>query len=65
MKIGSPLRGVASPPFIVLRSSFPLSSWGRGHHKWPRRRDSYCLGSLVDVVFIEQWRRSTGVGGGS
>jgi hypothetical protein len=52
MKIGS-LYGVASSPFIAPRSSFPLSSWGRGCHTRPWREDSCSLESSVDVVFIE------------
>jgi hypothetical protein len=51
MKIRSPLRG-GLPPFIVPRSSFPLSSWGRGCHTRLRREDSYRLDSFVDIVFV-------------
>jgi hypothetical protein len=52
MKIGSPLRG-GLPSFYSAEVSFPLSSWGRGCHKRPRREDSCSLESSVDVVFIE------------
>jgi hypothetical protein len=52
MKIRSPLRG-GLPSFLVPRSSFPLSSWGRGCHTRPRREDSCSLDSLVDVVFVD------------
>jgi hypothetical protein len=48
-----PPYGVASPPFIAPRSSFPLSSWGRGCHTRPRREDSCRLHSSMDVVFVE------------
>jgi hypothetical protein len=51
MKIRSPLSG-GLPPFIAPRSSFPLSSWGRGCHTRPWREDSYRLDSSVDVVFV-------------
>jgi hypothetical protein len=52
MKIGSPLRG-GLPPFMAPRSSFPLSSWGRGCYTRLRREDSCSLESSVDIVFVE------------
>jgi hypothetical protein len=64
MKIGSPLRG-GLPSFYSAEVLLPLIILGKGCHKRPRREDSCCLGSSVDVVFVEQWHRSTGVGGRS
>jgi hypothetical protein len=51
MKIRSPLRGGLSL-LLSPRSSFPLSSWGRGCHTRPRREDSCRLHSSVDLVFV-------------
>jgi hypothetical protein len=54
----------AFTPFIAPSSSFPSSTWGRGCHNMAKEGDSYSLQSSVVLVYAEQWRRSTGVGGG-
>jgi hypothetical protein len=64
MKIGSPLRGGLSS-FYSVEVLLLLIILGKGLPQAARGEDSCCLGSSVDVVFVEQWRRSTGVGGGS
>jgi hypothetical protein len=63
MEIGSFLRG-SFPSFYSAEVLLPLINLGKGLPQTAKEWDSCCLQSLVDVVFIEQWRRSTGVGGG-
>jgi hypothetical protein len=52
MNIGSFLRG-GLPSFYSAEVLLPLINLRRGCNKWPRRGDSCCLQSSVDVVFVE------------
>jgi hypothetical protein len=63
MEIGSFLRG-SLPSFYSAEVLLPLINLGKGLPQTAKEWDSCRLHSSVDVVFVEQWRRSTGVGGG-
>jgi hypothetical protein len=63
MGIGSFLRG-SLPSFYSAEVLLLLINLGKGLPQMAKEWDSCCLPSLVDVVFVEQWRRSTGVGEG-
>jgi hypothetical protein len=63
MEIGSFLR-VSLPSFYSTEVLLPIINLAKGLPQTAKEWDSYCLQSSVDVVFTEQWRRSTGVGGG-
>jgi hypothetical protein len=63
MEIGSFLRG-SLPSFYSTEVLLPLINLGMGLPQTAKEWDNCCLQSSVDVVFVEQWRRSTRVGGG-
>jgi hypothetical protein len=63
MESRSFLRG-SLPSFYGAEVLLPLINLGKGLAQTAKEWDSCCLQSSVDVVFIEQWRRSMGVGGG-
>jgi hypothetical protein len=64
MKIGSSLRG-GLPSFYSAEVLLPLIILGKGLPQTAKERGHLLdLWSSVDVVFVEQWRQSTGVGGG-
>jgi hypothetical protein len=63
MEIGSFLRG-SLPSFYSTEVLLPLINLGKGLPQMAKDWDNCCLQSSVDVVFVERWRRSTGVGGG-
>jgi hypothetical protein len=63
MGIRSFLRG-SLPSFYSAEVLLPLINLEKGLPKTAEEWDSCCLQSSVDVVFVEQWRRSMGVGGG-
>jgi hypothetical protein len=60
MEIGSFLRG-SFLSFYSVEVLLPHINLGKGLPQTAKEWDSCCLQSSVDVVFIEQWRRSTGV----
>jgi hypothetical protein len=63
MEIRSFLRG-SLPSFYSTEVLLPLINLGKGLPQTAKEWESCCLQSSMDVVFIEQWRRSTGVGEG-
>jgi hypothetical protein len=63
MEIGSFLSG-SLPSFYSVEVLLPIINLGKGLPQTAKEWDNCCLQSSVDVVFVEQWRRSTGVGGG-
>jgi hypothetical protein len=63
MRIRSFLRG-SLPSFYSTEVLLPLINLGKGLPQMAKEWDNCCLYSLVDVVFVEQWRRSMEVGGG-
>jgi hypothetical protein len=63
MEIRSFLRG-SLPSFYSAEFLLPLINLGKGLPQTTKEWDRCCLHCSVDVVCIEQWRRSTGVGGG-
>jgi hypothetical protein len=63
MGIRSFLRGIL-PSFYSAEVLLPLINLEKGLPQTAEEWDSCFLQSLVDVVFVVQWRRSTGVGGG-
>jgi hypothetical protein len=62
MKIESPLRG-GLPSFYSTKVLLPLIILGKGLPQ-TAKEGGQLLSCSVDVVFVGQWRRSTGVGGG-
>jgi hypothetical protein len=63
MRIRSILSG-SFPSFYSAKVLLPLINLGKGLPQTAKEWDSCCLQSLVDLVFVEQWRWSTRVGGG-
>jgi hypothetical protein len=63
MEIGSFLRG-SLHSFYSAEVLLPLINLGKGLPQTAKEWDSCCLQSSVDVVFVEQWCRSMGEGGG-
>jgi hypothetical protein len=63
MGIGPFLRG-SLPSVYSTEVLLSLINLGKRLPQTDKEWDSCGLQSSVDVVFVEQWRRSTGVGGG-
>jgi hypothetical protein len=63
MGINPFLRG-SIPSFYSAEVFLPLINLGKGLPQTAKEWDSCGLQSLVDIVFVEQWCRSKGEGGG-
>jgi hypothetical protein len=63
MRIRLVLRG-SFPSFYSAEVLLPLINLGKGLPQTAKEWESCCLQSSVDLVFVQQWRRSTRVGGG-
>jgi hypothetical protein len=57
-------KGQPPPPFYSADVLLPLINLGKGLPQTAKESDSCYLQSSVDLVFVEQSRRSTGVDGG-
>jgi hypothetical protein len=62
MRIRLVLRG-SFPSFYSAKVLLPLINLGKGLPQTAKEWDRCCLQSSVDLVFVQLWRRSTGVGG--